>query len=181
LGNGSDNPDTFEVLVVVGANGRFIMHEDDGNGKTVDKVVAQTTTIEYHQAEKRLVIMDGSNTPRTWRVRLLGHTGTIAEQDRSNTRTGAEGNGLLINLSPSSTGTFELHLGPNPIRGPISPYPIIYNLSAGAQIEYESKSNLWTAVNAATLPAKVTGVQALELEGHVQAAIIEMLLADDRL
>lgn len=38
-----------------------------------------------------------------------------------------------------------------------------------------------TAVNAATLPAKVTGVQALELEGHVQAAIIELLLADDRL
>jgi hypothetical protein len=40
---------------------------------------------------------------------------------------------------------------------------------------------LWTAANAATLPAKVTGVQALDLEGHVQAAIIELLLANDRL
>jgi hypothetical protein len=125
--------------------------------------------------------MDGSNTPRTWRVPPLGYTGTIAEQDLSNTHTGAESNGLLINLSPSSTGTFELHLGPDPIRGPISPYPAIHNLIAGAQIEYESKSKLWTAVNAATLPAKVTGVQALGLEGHVQAAIIELLLADDRL
>lgn len=95
--SGSPNPSSFEVLLVVGANGAFTLLEDDGTGTHVDdggfslvdadslstsdeNVRFSQTPITYKQSTG--VIKIGPTTPpsssipkaRSWTVRLLGHT-----------------------------------------------------------------------------------------------------------
>lgn len=95
--SGSPNPDSLEVLIVVGADGAFTLLEDDGTGTHVDdggfslvdaadlestdeNVSFSQTPITYKQSTG--VIKIGPTSPpsssipasRTWTVRLLAHT-----------------------------------------------------------------------------------------------------------
>jgi alpha-glucosidase (family GH31 glycosyl hydrolase) len=95
--SGSPNPESIEVLLVVGADGSFNLIEDDGTGSHVDDggfrmiddegieaadetVHFSTTPITYKQSTGVLKI--GPTSPpnkdipksRSWKVRLLAHT-----------------------------------------------------------------------------------------------------------
>lgn len=95
--SGSPNPESFEVLLVVGADGAFTLLEDDGTGTHVDdggfsmiddegiestneNVRFIQTPITYKQSTGVIKIGPTSTTDptipksRTWSVRLLGHT-----------------------------------------------------------------------------------------------------------
>lgn len=103
--SGSANPDTLEILLVVGADGVFTLIEDDGTGTHVDdggfrmindegvESIDETvrfsyTPITYKQSTG--VIKIGPMSPddpsipksRTWKVRLLAHTPTSARDIR---------------------------------------------------------------------------------------------------
>jgi hypothetical protein len=96
--SGSPNPDSLELLVVVGADGSFTLTEDDGSGTHVDdcgfaliddageessdtnNVKFATTPIVYKQSAGVLKIgpVDGDTScvpkSREWKVRLLAYT-----------------------------------------------------------------------------------------------------------
>ena len=178
LENGAENPQNLEVLLVIGADGVFHLHEDDGMGQTVDDVQAQTTVITYDQQNGQLTINDGSSTKRTWRVRLLGYNGGLPDGARNTTEITPSG--MLVTLAATADRVYTLSLGPNPLRIRVDPGPAIQELIARAQIAYEAKTKLWTAVRSATMATAVTGIMAVPLNGYIQAAIIELLLADAR-
>lgn len=96
--SGSPNPETLEVLLVVGKDGSFTLVEDDGTGTQVDdggfaivddsgveasaenNVKFVTTPITYKQSTGVLQIGPASANDgtvpkeRSWKVRLLAHT-----------------------------------------------------------------------------------------------------------
>lgn len=99
--SGSPNPESLEVLLVVGVDGSFTLLEDDGTGSHVDdggfsiisdageeshedNVRFSSTPITYKQSTG--VITIGPTSPpnpaipssRTWKIRLLAHTPSSA-------------------------------------------------------------------------------------------------------
>ncbi|KAH8724708.1 glycosyl hydrolases family 31-domain-containing protein [Phaeosphaeriaceae sp. PMI808] len=95
--SGSPNPETLEILLVVGADGSFTLVEDDGTGSHVDdggfsmiddegiestdeNVKFVSTPITYKQSTGVLTIGPASANDgvvpktRSWKVRLLAHT-----------------------------------------------------------------------------------------------------------
>ncbi|KAF2854128.1 glycoside hydrolase family 31 protein [Plenodomus tracheiphilus IPT5] len=95
--SGSPNPETLEVLIVVGADGAFTMLEDDGTGthvddggfSIIDDFGAETASDNVHFAQTPItfkqstgVIKIGPTSPsdpstpkhRTWKIRLLSYT-----------------------------------------------------------------------------------------------------------
>lgn len=78
---GAANPDHIELLVVVGANGYFELHEDDGSGSVLEDIVVATTKIEWNQKDACLTIsrpqVNEHLVPRNrrWTVTFVGHDG----------------------------------------------------------------------------------------------------------
>ncbi|WP_019144814.1 glycoside hydrolase family 31 protein [Aeromicrobium massiliense] len=74
----TDNPATLEVCVVAGADGRFVLVEDDGRGDGMDESGVARTELVWDQASGTLTIGAATGAThcmpaeRTWRLRLLG-------------------------------------------------------------------------------------------------------------
>jgi alpha-glucosidase (family GH31 glycosyl hydrolase) len=78
------NPPALEVLVVPGADGRFVLVEDDGRGDGTDESGVVRTELTWDQAAGTFTVGAATGAlscvpaERTWRVRLLG-TGQVVE------------------------------------------------------------------------------------------------------
>jgi alpha-glucosidase (family GH31 glycosyl hydrolase) len=74
----TDNPAALEVGVVAGADGRFVLVEDDGRGDGLDESGVVRTELAWDQASGTLTIGAATGATRclpaerTWGVRLLG-------------------------------------------------------------------------------------------------------------
>jgi alpha-glucosidase (family GH31 glycosyl hydrolase) len=187
-GNGEDNPDNIEVLVVVGADGEFELLEDDGKGSSAEDVNWTRTPIKYSQKDATVTIGPCTgpiSKARGWSVRFLA-LGKCSEISLSiGEKEGAvagenQKNGIVVEIGevPPHT-TASISLGPNPQLKQNDVEAFVRPILADAQIEFRVKEEIWRVV-IAKVPTtrKVSSLLALEVEENLREAVLEYVLAE---
>jgi alpha-glucosidase (family GH31 glycosyl hydrolase) len=191
--NGCDHPDGFEVVVVVGANGKFTILEEaeerDSNGP-LTAVTWRKTSISYTQSTGVVLIQphgEGNAKPRDWSVRLLGYKPNSPPQVRVNqanakSETRQEDNGLVVKIGRVPPGGHAaIKLGPD-VRLSLNDAaaladPILF----AAKVEYETKEAIDDIMSPKDVPAsvKASKIDATDMDSDLRLVLKEFLLADD--
>ncbi|KUJ08085.1 putative alpha-xylosidase [Mollisia scopiformis] len=172
-GNGGENPDSIEILVVIGADGEFELIEDDGTGSSAKDCTFKRTSIKYTQADGTLSILSsvGHSEDRVWTVRFLAF--------RDLNIRGKQEHFKRVNLGkvPADVGA-KITLGPNPelIQNDVEAF--IRPILVDAQIRFDLKEDIWKVVaGKAPVTQKVSSLLALEMSGDLRDAVLEYVLA----
>lgn len=200
MDNACGLPKELELVVCVGADGKFDLLEDDGTGSDLQSIDIVTTPITYCQSTGTLTVGPSSNPQwitRSYRVRFLAldKTATISAKIGKGSvplTPQFEENGVVIDIpaiEPTSTVVVELGAAP---KLAVKDYTkTVFDIIQTAQIHYEIKQKAWQAVQAdVPVSVKIANLQALtkytgftgELEcpEGVLNAMLEPLLADHR-
>ncbi|KZT58928.1 glycoside hydrolase family 31 protein [Calocera cornea HHB12733] len=192
--NGCPPPSSFEILVVVGADGKFDIMEDDGTGSTVDTVKWAKTTITFDQKRGIVRVSPITSTSvsslpkkRSWSFRFLA----LSSLKKVQATVGGSTKDVTINLVPNGAlvelgeaplnAEIVLELGANPQLDILDPAPRVWKVLDEAQIKFEHKTAAWKVMQSTgSRLAKAGGLGALELDDSVLGACLEELLADSR-
>lgn len=192
--NGATNPQGFEILVAVGADGHFnILEEDESSKDGTDKAPWVKTPISFDQRKGTLTI--GPNrggklaASRTWTVRFLGvhcpdgiKTAIGGASPTSLSGLSVE-NGTVVNLGHIGSGdTATVHLGANPQLAINDPESLIYPILYDAQVGIELKEKIDDIISPKDVPAsiRVTQAAALDMDEDLRHIMNEFFLADSR-
>ncbi|RKS80508.1 alpha-glucosidase (family GH31 glycosyl hydrolase) [Motilibacter peucedani] len=165
------NPERFEVVVVPGADGAFVLVEDDGTGSSTETIPTVRTPLVWDQSAGTLTIgpaegATGAVPPtRTWTVTLLGADDQTGR--RSVTVADAP-------VDAAVTVAFEPGLQPrtSAVR------ERLLDLVDRAQHPYEDKSAMWAVLESELPPAAQLGaLQAQGVTGALLSAVTELLTA----
>jgi alpha-glucosidase (family GH31 glycosyl hydrolase) len=173
--NGGENPDAFEILIVVGADGRFDILEDDDTG-SVDIKYARTS-IMFSQAKGTVEIGPLHGT-REFALRFLAmddpKTVTVSvngtEQKLS---TEVVPNGFVVKLGAIS-GQVTVGLGENPQLVRKDAACLIWPILSDAQIEFQLKEDIWQIVT--NKVQVVSRLLALNMDEKLKDAVLEFIL-----
>jgi len=173
--NGGDNPEAFEILIVVGADGEYEIMEDDGTGSMVKNWTR--TAITYTQ--KTGVVEIGPlpvkrdislrfvalKAPSTIKVLIDGAEKKVTPEVVSN--------GLLIDLgSVNEKATVDLGGVPQLEQQDVS--AMIRPILADAQIDYDLKEEIWKIVTSKV--QVVSRLVALDMDESLRDAVLEYIL-----
>lgn len=185
--NGGENPDGFEILIIVGADGHFDILEDDGSAKAND-IRWSKTPITFTQATGVAEIGPtecATVSARSWTIRFLGFVDAkpvrvFTDGKEINVISEQTSNGLLVKLGKVSSRTKAIvEVGKNLQLDPNDAPSLIWPLLNDAFIEYQSKEDIWQIVSAdVSTSTKVSRLQAMEMDANVLAAVLELVLAD---
>lgn len=206
--NGGENPDGFEVVIAVGADGRFEILEEDGEsqGRAAKNIDWHKTTITFTQETGTVEIHPASGgkpwASRKWSLRLLGlsKVGKIAVQGpaASSQGTGAKvsqvSNGILIELGKVPAGTkVTVDLGVQNPRLDWGKHDTVHSLIEpiirNAQIGYPLKDAIWEIVDAkkgkgegkgstTAHSAVLNRLQTVDMSVDLRIALAEFLVDD---
>ena len=184
--NDTANPEALEVVVAMGADGRFELLEDSEGGDGRDPARWATTVLEYDDARRLITINAASGAvdmlppTRSWTVTVLGAAdGTRAEVDGIDLEPLVTDAGISFQLAPASVRYLvSLRLASLIPRGWTHLVDGIFQLLDRAQLPFESKRAAFDAVResytAADAAARITG---LELAPQLERALLELVLA----
>ncbi|KAK8125388.1 uncharacterized protein PG998_001147 [Apiospora kogelbergensis] len=201
--NGGGNPDAFEVVVTVGADGYFELAEDDEDSTAANDVLAQDQewskiSINFTQSIGRIHVksvskMRGSKAngrARGWSFRFPGLKAIkdmslqvmvmSASLTEDYTRPFI---GNMINISDvPAESQIVVELGPNPQLAINDPVSLIEPILDAAQNDYEIKDAVWDVVSAekSSVMDKLAQLQTLGLDEDLSLAVTEYLIADSR-
>ncbi|EJU04346.1 hypothetical protein DACRYDRAFT_114691 [Dacryopinax primogenitus] len=192
--NGCILPSSFEVMIVVGADGQFDIMEDDGKGSNLDAVKWAKTSITYSQEKGIIRIapvtvanVSGLPATRNWKFHLLGVSplknikatvgGSVREISIEAVATGS-----VVQVGDVAVDTeIVLELGRKPQLDVLDPALRVWKVLDEAQIKFEDKIAAWKVMQSSgSRLAKAGGLSALGLENTVLQACLEQLLADSR-
>ncbi|KAM3426037.1 hypothetical protein NHJ13734_009710 [Beauveria thailandica] len=192
--NGAANPEGFELVLVVGADGEFVIHEEDESAVgSADKAPWVGTPISFNQRKGILTIgpIRGGALAysRTWSVRLLGVrnsdgiTASIGDVSLKAVRKEYVENGTIVDLgriAPGDTGI--VYLGPSPQLAINDPESLIYPILYDAQVDFQLKEEIDAIMSPRDVPAsiRVTQVAALDMDQDLRHILNEFFLADSR-
>jgi len=184
--NGGDNPEGFEVMIAVGANGKFDLVEDDGSGTSVDDIKPIETHITYYQASGSLEIspIKGDNAPksREWSFLFLGITNvnkfiaTVNEKEQM-IEVEHRPNGLLVKLGQiPSSATTVLTIGKDPHFDLTDHISLLQPFLNGAQFEFGLKEQIWKIVTGnGEKGTKISRLHALDMDLVLLNTVLEHL------
>ena len=200
--NGGVNPDDYEVLVVVGKDGKakVIEHaeDDEGNQASAGKKERKQreSTIEFDQNAGTLTAKVARGQ---WSFRFLSFTSveskeikvSVDSKDSSkdalikihSSHTSIEVRGLVVDVPDLADGnhTVIIELGKDPQLDVIDHTPRIEEMLRDYQIEFTMKDRIWDIVNRKQgLGQKMSNLIALGLEEAIRGPLEELLLADRR-
>ncbi|RMD40724.1 hypothetical protein DV735_g4408, partial [Chaetothyriales sp. CBS 134920] len=206
-GNGGPNPEAYEILVVVGKDGRTTIFEDPDNDEASDAeasaaapaAVAQAqvshrqSTLEYEQQSGTLTVhaAAGSKKNKKWTVRFLGLGNAGAEKVTAVT-VAVDKVDVTADAEIKDGGSAGLVVQTNPQLGVVDPRPRIKQLVLDYQVAFELKDRLWAIVDGAKASpsgkVKVGGLLSVlasagpssSLDEGLLGPIAELLLADSR-
>ncbi len=189
-GNSPDNPDTLEVLVVVGADGAFELIEDDGTGSGLDAAAVARTSVVFDQRDGVVTVGPAFGAPgclperRSWTITFLG---LASLQDAVITVDGSAVDAQLtdgdsrISLSVDGvavTSVLRVQIGANRELDAVDVAGRLFALLDRAQIEYETKQRVYTiATSKQPLSLRLSHLQALALDRPLETAVGEILLS----
>ncbi len=204
--NGGVNPEAFEVLVVVGQDGKatVVEHTEDDDkksgGPSSKKGEQRESTIEYSQSSGKLT---ATVTGGQWSFRFLSlilpdpEAVKVSVDSKDVTKdsllqthaahTSPEVPGLVIDVpgqdDKSKQYQITIELGENPQLAVIDHKPKIQDMLRDYQIEFSMKDKVWAIVEAegkGGLGKKIGNLMSLGLDEDVRGPIEELLLADER-
>ncbi len=188
-GNDPVNPQALEVLVVVGADGSFMLVEDDGSGSGDDPEHWARTPITLDQARGTVTIGPAEGdvgcvpTMRSWRITLVAcaggdvavtvggaDTGADVEQDARRTS--------VLAADVPAGEALVVSFGEHPQLAPNDVEPRIMDLLQRAQVSYAVKQAVHDAVTAdVPLTIRLSRLAALDVGRALETAVTELLLA----
>lgn len=207
--NGCKNPDSLEVLVVVGANGKFDVWEDprDDSGEQA-KLNAEHENasavsghrqihIQYEQATGQLTT---KGCGKKWAFRFLGLQDLRPENVQVLINDVADKNvsvrtekvsatlgaspGLVVQLTEATAvgDNIRIELGSDPELSVVSPQTEVEALLLDAQVDFKTKDTVWAVVTSKQpIATKLAHLQALALDRTLAGALFELLSADSRM
>ncbi|KAI5464961.1 glycosyl hydrolases family 31-domain-containing protein [Mariannaea sp. PMI_226] len=195
--NGGGNPEAFELLVVIGQDGKFDIIEDvtdDAESNKGIRSVDRITHVEWNQASGRLTI--DKPTRRAWSVRFL----SVLDQDQiqnvsvkagdasvENVQIGIETSGklspgLVVKLPTSShDGPITIQMKENPQLSVVDLSDKFRKLILDFQMDFALKHDLY-AILQEEKPAVVKVGELLNLpcDKSLVGPFVELLIADSR-
>jgi hypothetical protein len=194
--NGGPNPAAFEVIVIVGKDGKAKVIEDAADDNTKEasgKHEQRESTIEYAQSSGTLTT---TVTGRKWSFRFL----SVASQPKDIT-VKIDGKDCTKDAKISTQSypdipsifvecpgkgydekhTITISLGENPQLSVIDHMPRMKDMVRDFQIEFGMKDKIWTTINGkGGLASKMGNLMSLDVDEVVRGPIEELLLADFR-
>jgi alpha-glucosidase (family GH31 glycosyl hydrolase) len=195
LENGGPNPESLELMIVVGADGSFDLLEDDGTGTGISDTKIISTPIRFNQKRGTLTIGPASAAPtssesRQWQITFLG----LGKHDLGKTSpyltmTGAvsapepyqEDDRLKVWATVKHGSQLKIVLDPNPELEPTDIRKHLFPIIDNAQIDFQTKKDLWGHLSAEISKELLIGrVLAMDMEESLRGVVMEYLLADSR-
>ncbi|MCJ1244988.1 hypothetical protein MMC30_002189 [Trapelia coarctata] len=191
--NGSPNPEKLEVKIIVGADGNFELYEDDGTGNGVEDVHWVRTPITFTQKSGTATIGPVSDKAdflpqmRDWTITFAALAAPKSNQvfvddreDKADINTTDSGTTITLGAI-SIKSKIRIELGDNPQLAATDRAKHIFPLVDGAQMEFEPKKHIWSAITAhGPLGVKLSKLSALSLDPKLLEAIMEFMCADSR-
>jgi len=196
--NGCVNPRDMEVKVVIGADGRFDMYEDNGHGSRPDEVEWSITPLHYKQSSGTVTIgpvsasSDAIPEERSWKVTFVALKNStkpsvsVDGKEVSNITISTVPHGVEVQIpATSTTSKIVIDLNEkNPQLRITDPNPYMFAVLDTAQMLFDPKQPIWAIVSDPKLPL---GVKVTTLQAHatleyleVVGALMELLCADGR-
>lgn len=194
--NGVDSPGGFEVVVVVGDDGKFeILEEDDDDEKskspkqdvkwlrTPVSFTQKTGTVEIGPSSQGL-----SPKARVWTVRFVGYKSADAlriqvDQQSITPATALVDNGLVVKVGRVQPGSnIRISIGSNPQLSVNDPMALADPIVFDAEVEYNSKERYDDIMKRTDTSAstKASQVDAADMDDEMRYILKEFLLADCR-
>jgi alpha-glucosidase (family GH31 glycosyl hydrolase) len=187
-GNGGDNPDALEILVVVGATAQIQILEDNGSGSLAAEVKFTGTAITYIQAKGRVGISHFTGPrakSREYCIRFLGvdelsNLSLSVGGAKREVRQEKVHNGIVVHLGTFEAGYgAEVTIGDNPQLRKVDAEDFIRPILADAQIRFDVKEDVWNVVaSKSPTTQKVSSLLSLGLDENLRDAVLEYVLAE---
>jgi hypothetical protein len=159
------NPERLEVLVAPGADGAFVLVEDDGTGATPDDIPVARTPLRWRQAEGVLEIGPAEGAPgvvpeaRTWTVRLLG-------------------TGFAATVESPTDRAVRVEAGADPAPQTPARSERLFATLGAAQYGHEAKAAAWRTLQSRLPPeAQLAELHAQGLPPALIGALAELVTA----
>ena len=188
--NSPENPESIEVLVVVGADGSFTIVEDDGTGTGLEPATVASTPIAFDQQTGTVTVGPASGAlgcipgQRSWTVTFLSlaagpEPDVLVDDQPLGAEVSRKGDRLSVSVSGIAvTSTVCVSIGPRPALAANDVSGRLFALLDRAHIEYETKRHIHTIATAQRpLSVRMSHLQALALDRPLETAVGEILLA----
>ncbi|MGY4645517.1 TIM-barrel domain-containing protein [Cellulomonas sp. URHB0016] len=190
-GNDPMNPDAFEVLVVVGADGSFTLVEDDGTGDGLDEAGVARTPLRLDQEHGTVVLgpvtgnLSCVPARRAWTVTFVAldepsHDVVVrVDGEPVPCRVERASDRFEVLVGPVAVGaTVTVDVGPDPQLTSNDVPGRLFAVLDRAQVEYDLKPRVHAiATSDAPLAVRVSHLVALGLDPALTTALLEVLLA----
>lgn len=193
VGNGTENPEAFEVAVFAGASGSFELIEDDGSPSPVEHdrvartrmildsdggtftILPTSGSVEVVPASRQFRLrFTGFAEPRSVSVTVAGRAtaGDVTYQEETST--------LWVDIGEVATReTAEVVFDDGMRTAANDVVRRVRDLLTQAQIEYDLKMSIDHQTQSAQSPALLIGqLQAMDLDPDLFGALSEVILAD---
>ncbi|RIX30545.1 glycoside hydrolase family 31 protein [Amnibacterium setariae] len=180
------NPTHLEVLVAPGADGAFVLVEDDGTGTTPGTVPTVRTALAWDQASGTLTVSpaDGPSgivpETRTWTVTVLGLPADAAVQvdGAAHPATAPDAGRISVTTTRDAAAGFTVSVGADPRPTTQERDARVFALLNAAQHPYEAKAALWRVATAPRSTAsRLAELQAMDPPEPLLSALTELLTA----
>ena len=192
--NGCANPESFEVLVIVGQDGQFTIREDtrdDNRTQATEENHSRSIAIKFDQTSGRLETVAAG---RAWTFRFIAMLSTPSPiQVLINGSVSADANIYVETLPDFPSTKIELpatldeessiviELGSNPQLAVLDYTATVCDLIEDSQIEIITKNRIWEIIQATqSATVKVGRILSLGLDKELAGPFVEMILSDSR-
>ena len=195
--NGAPIPDAIEIVVVIGASGKFEFLEDDGKAEEIDNVKFAKTDISFDQDSGRITIGSTSNAlvkDRTWSIRLPSIDADSKALETITAKVGfkdvdirvkreAKTDAVTVTLAKpvSSKDEVTIEIGPSPKLQKNDVKTRALEILDRAQIDHDLKWGVWQHFQEEGMNNNVfmSRLKAYGLDEDMLDALLEVLLAQD--
>jgi hypothetical protein len=179
------NPQHLEVLVAPGADGAFVLIEDDDTGTTPETIPTVRSALIWDQASGSLTI-EAADGPagivpetRTWTVALLGFSDamSVTVDGRATPATASRGRvSLTVTADTNAAVVVRFAADPRPVTADVPGR--LFALLNAAQHPYEAKAAIWRTIGADRSAAdRLAELHAMDVPRPLLEAITELLTA----
>lgn len=182
--NGTPTPEGIEILLVVGADGSYDLHEDNGTGAEYDDVNLSTTPIRYSQSNGTLTIGPTKNPlleRRNYSIKLLASSakGVKVEIDGSAYTDISITKNVIDIGSQSTSSTITITLGSDPQLVSGDRKALIFDRLRRAHMPILDKEALWNALkgmgDSGADMKVISRLNAIDGHEEIKRVIMELL------
>jgi alpha-glucosidase (family GH31 glycosyl hydrolase) len=190
LTNGTSNPTSIEILLVVGKDAHFELVEDYESAAVSARPTLesfQRTSINWNQKTGKLTIgsqSKPSSKTRQWSVKLVGHTSTDLSPFLPGSMTVLREEGsTLIQLGEVAVGKgLEVVLGPDLQLDVVDVSNRIREVLYRCEMNHRMKETVWKLIveSTAHIHTKMAKLYELDIDTALRDALVEIWFADVR-